>query len=202
MKIPSNISKIIPKKYKLILKEINTKNISFEKFHGKTILTWCTKHCKHSKVCFHCPNKFNNFNKDKKKLIKSFKKGILVLMRLPSSETAGPEVAKKQLSTPSRKILDKILLKLKNNLKNKEYNRFVLLGAGPCKSSYCFNIPCAVLKGKKCKKPNLAHSSMEACGINVYKTVTNCKEIIYFITKYTKPEKVPYGLKVGLVLFE
>lgn len=201
-KLKAGLKEIIPEEYELILKEIPVSKISFEKFRGMSVIEWCVKHCKYSRLCGKCPNEFNNYNKYGKEKVKSFKRGVLVMLKVPSMEFAGGEVLKKNLQIKSILILLKILRKLELRLKKFEYKRFCLLGAGNCKAIFCPNVKCAVLNGKKCIHPKLAIPSMEAYGINVFKTVENIGEKMYWIDNKTNPKDVPYGLRVGLILFK
>jgi len=81
------------------------------------------------------------------------------------------------------------------------YARSKGLGAGPCKSVFCRDIPCAVLvDGGKCRYPSLARPSMEALGINVFRLVKDVGWKIYPILRNSNPEDVSSAMLAGLLL--
>lgn len=190
-----------PKRYSISCKLVKAGEISFEKFGGKTTKELCIT-CGYGKECGNCPSEFNNYLEKEKKKIRKYKQGILVVIKTPSSEAAGDYVLERGLPSKSQKVLNEILVKLKQELlKEGHTNTFPLTG-GPCKSTYCPDKKCSLLTGDKCRHPKLAFPAMEAFGINVFKTVENAGYKMYWIDKHTKPTDIPYALKVGLLLFK
>jgi predicted metal-binding protein len=72
--------------------------------------------------------------------------------------------------------------------------------AGSCKSTYCWDKPCAVLSGEKCRLQLRSRPSMESVGIDCYRIATELGWEIYPIGSSASPRCVPYGLLMGLVL--
>jgi predicted metal-binding protein len=75
-------------------------------------------------------------------------------------------------------------------------------GAGSCKSTFCHDVECAVLKGEKCRRSLKARPSMEAVGIDCYRLATELGWNIYPIGSDALASSVPYGTLMGLVLIE
>jgi predicted metal-binding protein len=74
------------------------------------------------------------------------------------------------------------------------------LADGPCKSLYCADLECAVLKGQGCRKGLRARHSMESWGMDCYSMATRVGWDIYPIGKDTRKEDIPHGAGLGLVL--
>jgi len=202
-KLKENIRKLkdFPKKYKIIVKPIESKNISFEQFRKKEVLEWC-KLCGKGKICGRCPSKRNNFNKEHKKIIKNSKKGILLVIKVPSKELAGKKACKENLPSPSQRLVNQSLREIKKELKKVGYKKFNLFAAGPCKLAYCYDKNCLMIKEGKCRYPTLSNQILECSGVNVFKTSKNVGHKIYYIDRNTNPKEVPYGSRVGLILYK
>ena len=72
--------------------------------------------------------------------------------------------------------------------------------AGSCKSTYCWDKPCAVLSGEKCRLALRARPSMESVGIDCYRIATQLCWEIYPLGSDAGAGCVPHGLLMGLVL--
>jgi predicted metal-binding protein len=72
--------------------------------------------------------------------------------------------------------------------------------AGSCKSTYCWDKPCAVLAGEKCRLQLRSRPSMESVGIDCYRIATELGWEIYPIGSGAGPGCIPHGLLMGLVL--
>jgi len=72
--------------------------------------------------------------------------------------------------------------------------------AGSCKSTYCFDQPCAVLGGEKCRLQLRSRPSMESVGIDCYRIATELGWEIYPIGSSASSRCMPHGLLMGLVL--
>ena len=74
--------------------------------------------------------------------------------------------------------------------------------AGSCKSTFCFDQDCQVLKGQKCRLALRSRPSMEAVGIDCYRLATELGWVIYPIGSDAKSTCIPHGTLMGLVLVE
>jgi predicted metal-binding protein len=74
--------------------------------------------------------------------------------------------------------------------------------AGSCKSTYCYKMECAVLKGERCRNELRSRSSMEAVGIDAYKLATDVGWDIYPIGSDCAPEDIPKGSLLGIIFVE
>ncbi len=72
--------------------------------------------------------------------------------------------------------------------------------AGSCKSTFCFDKPCAVLGGEKCRLALRSRPSMESVGIDCYRIATELGWEIYPIGSSAGSRCIPHGLLMGLVL--
>ena len=72
--------------------------------------------------------------------------------------------------------------------------------AGSCKSTYCYKVECAVLKGERCKHELKVRPSMEAVGIDAYGLASNLGWDIYPVGSSCDSRDIPGGVLMGLVL--
>jgi predicted metal-binding protein len=72
--------------------------------------------------------------------------------------------------------------------------------AGSCKSTYCYDKPCTVLSGEKCRLQLRSRPSMEAVGIDCYRIAAQLGWEIYPIGSDAGPGCMPHALLMGLVL--
>jgi predicted metal-binding protein len=72
--------------------------------------------------------------------------------------------------------------------------------AGSCKSTYCYDVECASLRGERCRLELKARPSMEAVGIDAYKLATSVGWDVYPIGSGCDPLDIPKGSLMGLVL--
>jgi predicted metal-binding protein len=75
-------------------------------------------------------------------------------------------------------------------------------GAGSCKSTFCHDRDCTVLRGEKCRLALRARPSMEAVGIDCYRIATELGWDIYPIGSDAKPACMPHGTLMGLVMID
>lgn len=73
-------------------------------------------------------------------------------------------------------------------------------GAGSCKFTFCWEDDCAVLLGSKCRFTLKARPSMEAVGIDCFQLAVKLGWDIYPIGSDAKPESIPFGTLMGLIL--
>ncbi|MBI5018308.1 MAG: DUF2284 domain-containing protein [Deltaproteobacteria bacterium] len=75
------------------------------------------------------------------------------------------------------------------------------LTAGSCRHTLCAKAEgCRLLNEKTCRFPLRSRTSLEATGIDVYTTVASLGWDIYPIGSDTRPEDIPKGNLVGLVV--
>lgn len=71
--------------------------------------------------------------------------------------------------------------------------------AGSCKSTFCHNLPCAVLAGEKCRHNLIARPSMEAVGIDCFALADTLRWTMYPIGSSAAAEDVPAGSLMGII---
>ena len=72
--------------------------------------------------------------------------------------------------------------------------------AGSCKSTFCHNLPCAVLAGEKCRHNLIARPSMEAVGIDCFAVAYSLGWTMYPVGSSATADEVPAASLMGLVL--
>jgi predicted metal-binding protein len=82
------------------------------------------------------------------------------------------------------------------------YYLAVGFAAGSCKSTYCYDKPCAVLGGDKCRLALRARPSMEAVGIDCYRFAAELGWDVFPIGSDAKAGCIAYGTLMGLVLVD
>lgn len=186
--------------YNLRVIPLDKEKISFENFQEIPVLEWCKK-CGKGTICGRCSSAQNNYNLNKKRNIGTFERGLIILIKVPSKELAGEKAFKENLPAGTQRLVNSSLRIIKQELGKNGFKEFYLLGAGPCKLAYCYDKPCSLLEKGRCRYPDLANDILECSGVNVFKTIENVGDKVYYIDKNTDPKHVPYGSRVGLVLF-
>jgi predicted metal-binding protein len=82
------------------------------------------------------------------------------------------------------------------------YYLAVGFAAGSCKSTYCFDKPCAVLGGDKCRHALRSRPSMEAVGIDCYRLAAELGWEIFPIGSDAHAGCISCGTLMGLVLVD
>ncbi len=158
-----------------------------------------------------CPSYGTNINcppyamsvDEVRKVINNFRYGLLIKMDIPPEHTAGKEASEKKMVIPYGRKLAEITAKIESEAFYDGYHLAIAFGSGTCKRLFCPDIDCqALLLGKSCLHRLKARSSMEAVGIDVYKTVTKAGWDIYPIGDNTSPNDIPLGLRVGIVFID
>jgi predicted metal-binding protein len=72
-------------------------------------------------------------------------------------------------------------------------------GSGSCKSTYCYNVECAVLAGQKCRHNLIARPSMEAVGIDCFALADSLGWEMYPIGSSAEAGDVPAAALMGIV---
>ena len=138
-----------------------------------------------------------------RKVVNNFRYGILIKIEVPSGDIAGPVAREKKLTLPYSKKLAEIIAKIEAQAFYDGYYLAVGFGSGSCKNTFCPDADCqALVPGQSCRHRLTARSSMEAVGIDCFRTATKAGWDAYPIGQQTAPEEVPYGLRLGLVLID
>jgi predicted metal-binding protein len=82
------------------------------------------------------------------------------------------------------------------------YYLAVAFAAGSCKSTFCYDKPCAVLGGEKCRNALRSRPSMEAVGIDCYRLASGLGWDVFPIGSGAKADCVGHGTLMGLVLVD
>lgn len=134
-------------------------------------------------------------------VLKRFRYGLLVKIEVPADKIAGAEAREKALHLPYVKKIAEIVAKLEAQAFYDGYYLALAFSASNCKSVFCEDEDCQALEeGKSCRYPGQARSSLEAVGIDAFMTATRVGWDVYPIGRETKPEEIPYGLRMGLVM--
>ncbi len=146
----------------------------------------------------HCPPHAMELEQVRK-LVSSFKYAIFFRMRVPTELLAGERTPEqlKQGGHLRKKRLE-IVAKIESAAFYDGYYLAVGFGGGACKSLFCPNDDCRVLKGESCKAPFRARAAMEAMGMDVYMLATKIGWDIYPLGK--TPSDAPHGTMAGIVL--
>lgn len=156
-----------------------------------------------------CPPHGPSFESTQK-MIQSFHFAILIGLKVPSTSVVacGKKDMKSQQWTPSlitkeektaRRKLYEIVSAVESKAFYSGYYLATAFGGGPCKGTWCSEVPCRALAGEGCRYPLLARPSMEGVGIDVFGTVSKVGWDIYPIGKLCTADDVPHGLRVGVV---
>lgn len=133
-------------------------------------------------------------------LVSKFRYGIFIKLEVPSEAIAGEKSRDKKLTAPYRKKLAEITAKVEAEAFYDGYYFAVAFGNGSCKTLFCPDTDCLVLKGKGCPHRLKSRSSMEAVGMDVFAMATKVGWPIYPIGPGTPPSEIPHGLRLSLVL--
>jgi len=147
----------------------------------------------------HCPPYIGDLNQ-MRKLVGQYKYALFIMLRVPSNELAGPHVREKQTSRSSAMKLDEIVSKIESEAFYDGYHLATGFATG-CKSLWCPEEECSAIKpGQSCRYPLKARAGMDAVGMNAYTMAAKVGWEIYPIGEGAKPEDVPHGTRLGIVL--
>ncbi len=136
-----------------------------------------------------------------RKVVKRYKYGLFIKMEVPSHDITGDEAFEKKLLLPYLIKINEIIARIEAQAFYDGHYLALALGSGSCRTTFCADTACAALEpGKTCTHPFQARAPMEALGIDCYAMATRVGWDIYPIGRETKPEEIPYGLRLGLVL--
>jgi len=163
-------------------------------------------------TCSNCPPHSMSFE-ETQQLVKCYRHGIFMKTVLPSDAVAGDELAKAIASgrpDPEKKVIQtgrgyvtifKAVAKIESMAFYDGYYLATGFAAGSCKDVLCTKFPnCAVLEGQKCRRPYFARPSLEASGFDALRMAARVGWDVYPIGASCRPEDVPHGTLMGLVL--
>jgi predicted metal-binding protein len=140
-------------------------------------------------------------------LMKCFRFAILVSTKGPASMVVAKSKEKEKASyldpeiIAGRRKMNDIVCAVESRAFYDGYYFATAFAGGNCKALFCADTHCQALEpGKPCRFPLRARPTMEAVGIDVYRTVTHAGLDIYPVGSQCRAEDVPFGRKAGLVL--
>jgi predicted metal-binding protein len=150
-------------------------------------------------VCGNCPPHSPTPDQTRRYLA-SFRTAVVFRLAVPPTDIAADE----EKSGPQLKAVRHRLHQLVSTLESAAfYDGHYLaagFGSGSCKSLYCSAQRCAVLAGDKCRHSLRARPAMEAAGIDCFALSIALGWPIYPIGKSARPESIPAGFLMGLLL--
>jgi predicted metal-binding protein len=136
-----------------------------------------------------------------RKLVKKYHYGLFIKLEVPPGDITGTEAIEKNLVLPYKKKVNEIVAHIETRAFYDGHYLALGFGSGSCQSIFCADTECVALEpGKACTHPLQARASMEAVGIDCFAMATRVGWDIYPIGRETRPEEIPYGLRLGLVL--
>ena len=147
----------------------------------------------------HCPPYMPDLD-HMRRLVKQYKYALFIMLRVPSSEVAGPHVREKRTSRASGMKIDEIVSKIESVAFYDGHHLAIGFAAG-CKGLWCPDQECAAIKpGGSCRNPLRSRAGMDAAGMDAYTMASKVGWDIYPIGEGAKTEDVPHGTRLGLVL--
>jgi predicted metal-binding protein len=147
----------------------------------------------------HCPPYTPELDQ-MKKIINKYEYAILIRVDAPTEDVAGPIAKEKDTWKKYGIKRNGIVGKLEAIAFSDAYHFALGFGGGSCKSYFCQDVDCSLLKpGQACRAPLKARPSMEAVGMDVYTMATKAGWDIYPIGENTIPSEVPVARFIGIV---
>jgi len=147
----------------------------------------------------HCPPYIGDLNHFRD-LVNKYKYAVFIMLRVPSKELVGPNAIAKKTSRLSALKLNDIVSKIESEAFYDGYHLATGFSTG-CKGILCPDEKCSVLiPGQSCRHPLKARAGMDAVGMDTYTMATNVGWDIYPLGKGAKPEDLPHGTRLGIVL--
>lgn len=148
----------------------------------------------------HCPPHAPDLEMARK-VVARYQNGVLYTTEAPSEVYAGTEAAKEKLFIAPMRELNSIAGEIESAAFYMGYYFALGFSAGPCKAVFCRGVECsALIPGRGCRAKMRARGSMEGFGMDVYGMATRAGWDIYPCGYRTRPEDIPYGRAIGLVL--
>ncbi len=151
-------------------------------------------------TCANCPP--HSLKPEEMRVIVSrFRQSVVFKLEVP------PEVIVRDKSTITERVeaykkIFEIVSKLESAAFYDGYYLATGFAAGSCKSTFCYNVDCTVLKGEKCRLALRARPSMEAVGIDCYRLATMLGWEMYPLGSDVHPNCFPRGNLLGLILID
>lgn len=147
------------------------------------------------------------------KLVQCYRHAIFIKTEVPPDAVAGEELSKAIVSgkrDPEEKLIQtgrgfvtifKAVAKVESLAFYDGYYLSTGFAGGSCKQVLCTTFPnCAVLEGEKCRRPYFARPSMEGAGFDALRMAAKIGWEVYPVGSGCRPEDIPYGTFMGLVL--
>ncbi|MHA2247326.1 MAG: DUF2284 domain-containing protein [Candidatus Hodarchaeales archaeon] len=201
--IPDEKVKEDLEKYCLLAKELGASDTKYIKTNQITIdervvLKCIIPKCFGYGVCANCPP-HSLKPEETQKYIAQYKWAVIFKYEIPPEVIVRNKETIKERAGAYHKTFE-MVNKIESAAFYDGYYLSVGFGAGSCKSTFCWKDDCAVLQGNKCRFSLRARPSMEAVGIDCYKLAVELGWDIYPIGSDAKPESIPHGTLMGLVL--
>jgi predicted metal-binding protein len=149
----------------------------------------------------HCPPHMGSLDQ-MKKLVDKYRYALLIMIRVPSKDLVGPEAKEKKTSRISSRKMDEIVSKIESAAFYDGHHLATGFASG-CKSLWCPDEECSALRvGGTCRHPLRARAGMDAVGMNAYTMASQAGWDIYPAGEDAKPENLPHGTRLGIVLIE
>ncbi len=190
-------------KYCLLTKELGASDTKYiQTSHipvdDRVVLKCIIPKCFGYGVCANCPP-YSPTPEETRKYIAHYKWAVIFKCDVPPEIIVRNKETIKERSGAYQKTFA-IVNKVESTAFYDGYYLSVGFGAGSCKSTFCWKDDCAVLQGNKCKFSLTARPSMEAVGIDCYRLAVDLGWDIYPIGSDAKPETIPHGTLMGLIL--
>lgn len=128
-----------------------------------------------------------------RRAVRRYRYAIFFMLKVPSEEIVGPH------HLPPKKV-NEIASKIESAA---FYDGYYLASGfgGSCREALCQGAECSALKiGSGCRNPFNSRMGMESAGMDAYMMATKMGWDIYPAGLNTKPEDLPHGTRLGLVL--
>jgi predicted metal-binding protein len=136
-----------------------------------------------------------------RKVVSRYQYGILYTIQVPSQVYAGAAAAKEKLYIQPMRELNSVASELEAEAFYAGYYFALAFSSGPCKPVFCPGVECsALIPGQGCRARMRARGSMEGFGMDAYGMAVRAGWDIYPCGWRAKPEDIPHGRGVGLVL--
>ncbi len=149
--------------------------------------------------CAHCPPHTLKPTELRAHLAQ-YRKALLFSLEVPPEVITRNRATAKERTDALLKVLE-IVNKVESLAFYDGHHLAFGLTAGSCRHTLCAKADgCRMLEERTCRFPLRSRTSLEAVGIDVYTTVTSRGWDIYPIGSDTRPEDIPKGNLVGLVM--
>ncbi|OGV68742.1 MAG: hypothetical protein A3K19_11950 [Lentisphaerae bacterium RIFOXYB12_FULL_65_16] len=166
----------------------------------RVTLKCCVPKCFGYGTCANCPP-HSMKPAETRQIVGMYRWAVAIKLDVP------PEVIVRDKATIEPRVAAyQKVFKIVNQLESAAFydGHYLAVGfaAGSCKSTFCFDQECQVLKGQKCRLALRSRPSMESVGIDCYRLATEQGWAIYPIGSDAKPPCIPHGTLMGLILVE